>query len=184
MVMLAACALLPGSEPSATSAPETSATTSTAPSEALPPGAGLRPSKRSLASFAKSNPTPECYDRATEPYTPVVDVHFHPRPFGGPAIPPQELFGYFDRLGVRFVNYFGIGRDYLDFVVDRSPHKQGRFMPGVHLPIDSPARLLRDRPDFVLLLTWNFADEILEQQAEFRQRGGRFIIPVPEVRVA
>jgi len=86
--------------------------------------------------------------------------------------------------GSTLLNCFGIGREYLDFVVDRSPHKQGRYMPGVHLPIDAPSRLLRDRPDFVLLLTWNFADEILEQQAEFRQRGGRFIIPVPEVRVA
>ena len=86
--------------------------------------------------------------------------------------------------GSTLLNCFGIGRDYLDFVVDRSPHKQGRYMPGVRLPIDAPSRLLRDSPDFVLLLTWNFADEILEQQAEFRQRGGRFIIPVPEVRVA
>ena len=82
------------------------------------------------------------------------------------------------------MNYFGIGRDYLDYVVDRSPHKQGRYMPGVHLPIHAPSRLLEDRPDCVLLLTWNFADEILEQQAEFRQGGGRFIIPVPAVRVA
>jgi predicted TPR repeat methyltransferase len=86
--------------------------------------------------------------------------------------------------GSTLLNCFGIGRDYLDFVVDRSPHKQGRFMPGVHLPIDAPSRLLRDRPDFVLLLTWNFADEILAQQQEFRQGGGRFIIPVPSVRVA
>ena len=76
--------------------------------------------------------------------------------------------------------YFG----YLDYVVDRSPHKQGRYMPGVHLPIHAPSRLLEDRPDCVLLLTWNFADEILAQQAEFRQGGGRFIIPVPAVRVA
>jgi hypothetical protein len=86
--------------------------------------------------------------------------------------------------GSTLLNCFGIGRDYLEFVVDRSPHKQGRFMPGVHLPIDAPSRLLRDRPDFVLLLTWNFADEILAQQQEFRQGGGRFIIPVPSVRVA
>jgi predicted TIM-barrel fold metal-dependent hydrolase len=66
--------------------------------------------RRSLASFAKSNDSPECYDRAKEPYTAVVDAHFHPRPFGGPAIPPQELVDWFDRLGVRFVNYFGIGQ--------------------------------------------------------------------------
>jgi len=65
---------------------------------------------RSLASFSKSNTAPMCYNRATEPYTAVVDVHFHPRPFGGPAIPAPELFNYFDRLGVRFVNYFGIGQ--------------------------------------------------------------------------
>lgn len=66
--------------------------------------------KRSLASFSKSNTEQICYDRKTEPYTAVVDTHFHPRPFGGPAIPPPELFGYFDRAGVRFVNYFGIGQ--------------------------------------------------------------------------
>jgi len=71
--------------------------------------AGKQPD-RSLASFAKSNPAPACYNRATEPYTAVVDVHFHPRPFGGPAIPAPELFNYFDRAGVRFVNYFGIGQ--------------------------------------------------------------------------
>jgi hypothetical protein len=66
--------------------------------------------KRSLASFSKSNTEQICYDRKTEPYKAVVDTHFHPRPFGGPAIPPPELFGYFDRAGVRFVNYFGIGQ--------------------------------------------------------------------------
>jgi SAM-dependent methyltransferase len=86
--------------------------------------------------------------------------------------------------GSTLLNCFGIGRDYLEYVVDRSPHKQGRYMPGVHLPIEAPSRLLEDRPDFVLLLTWNFAEEILQQQSEFRRGGGRFIIPVPEVRVA
>jgi SAM-dependent methyltransferase len=85
--------------------------------------------------------------------------------------------------GSTLLNCFGIGRDFLEYAVDRSPHKQGRYMPGVHLPIDAPARLLRDRPDFVLLLTWNFAEEILEQQSEFRRGGGRFIIPVPEIQV-
>jgi hypothetical protein len=112
LVALAACAATSGSEPPAVSTPEAPATTSatSAAPPVTPPGVGLRPSRRSLASLAKSNTTAECYDRASEPYTPVVDVHFHPRPFGGPAIPPQELFGYFDRLGVRFVNYFGIGQ--------------------------------------------------------------------------
>jgi SAM-dependent methyltransferase len=86
--------------------------------------------------------------------------------------------------GSTLLNYFGIGRETLDFVVDRSPHKQGRFMPGVHIPIRAPERLLEEMPDEVLLLTWNFAEEILEQQKAYRQLGGRFIIPVPEVKVA
>jgi C-methyltransferase-like protein/putative zinc binding protein/methyltransferase family protein len=85
--------------------------------------------------------------------------------------------------GSTLLNYAGIGREHLDFVVDRSPHKQGRFMPGVHLPIEAPERLLERQPDYVLLLTWNFADEILAQQSEYRRRGGRFIVPVPDVRV-
>ncbi|HET6900304.1 MAG TPA: amidohydrolase family protein [Vicinamibacteria bacterium] len=70
----------------------------------------FRKSTRSLASFARSNAAAPCYDRAKEPYTAVVDVHFHPRPFGGQAIPPAELFGYLGDAGVRFVNYFGIGQ--------------------------------------------------------------------------
>jgi hypothetical protein len=85
--------------------------------------------------------------------------------------------------GSTLLNYFQIGREALDFVVDRSTHKQGRYMPGVHLPIYSPARLLEEMPSHVLLLTWNFTDEILGQQAAYRERGGRFIIPIPEVRV-
>jgi hypothetical protein len=85
--------------------------------------------------------------------------------------------------GATMLNACGIGTETIEFVADRSQYKQGRFMPGVHLPVVAPERLLRDRPDEVLLLTWNFADEILEQQAAYRAEGGRFVIPVPEPRI-
>jgi hypothetical protein len=85
--------------------------------------------------------------------------------------------------GATLLNSVGIGRDLLDFVADRSEHKRGRLMPGVHVPIVGPDRLLAEMPHDVLLLAWNFADEILAQQAEYRRRGGRFVIPVPAPQV-
>ena len=85
--------------------------------------------------------------------------------------------------GCTLLNYVGLGRDTLEFVADRSPHKQGRYVPGVRVPVVPAARLLEDMPDYVLLLTWNLAEEILAQEAEYRRRGGRFIIPVPTPRV-
>jgi SAM-dependent methyltransferase len=85
--------------------------------------------------------------------------------------------------GSTLLNYFGIGKETLEFVADRSTYKQGRYMPGTHLPIRPPDALLVEKPDYVLLLTWNFADEILGQQAECRRRGVRFILPVPEPRI-
>ena len=81
--------------------------------------------------------------------------------------------------GTIMLNYVGIGNETLDFVADRNVHKQGRYIPGVRLPIDSPDRVLAEQPDYVLILPWNFKDEIIAQQAEYRRRGGRFIVPVP-----
>ena len=81
--------------------------------------------------------------------------------------------------GTIMLNYVGIGQETLDFVVDRNTHKQGRYIPGVRLPIAAPERVLAEQPDYVLILPWNFKDEIMEQQAEYRRRGGKFIVPVP-----
>lgn len=81
--------------------------------------------------------------------------------------------------GTVLLNAFGIGTERIEFVADRSEYKQGRYMPGVHIPIVGPEALLAEMPDEVLLLAWNFADEILEEQAEYRMHGGRFIIPAP-----
>jgi SAM-dependent methyltransferase len=85
--------------------------------------------------------------------------------------------------GSTMINYSGIGTEFVDFVVDRNTHKQGLYMPGRHIPVLAPEALLERAPDYVLLLAWNFADEILQQQKEYQQRGGRFIIPVPHPRV-
>jgi SAM-dependent methyltransferase len=85
--------------------------------------------------------------------------------------------------GTVLLNYCGIGPETIDFIVDRSPHKQGRYVPGVRLPIFSTERLLADRPDYVLLLAWNFSAEIARQQSAYLEQGGRFVVPVPEPRI-
>jgi len=85
--------------------------------------------------------------------------------------------------GSTLVNYAGIGPELVDFVVDRNVHKQGLHMPGTHLPITDPEALLEQRPDYVLLLAWNYKDEVMAQQSDYLSRGGRFIVPVPSPRI-
>jgi hypothetical protein len=85
--------------------------------------------------------------------------------------------------GSTLLNCFGIDEQLVDFVVDRNVHKHGRFMPGVHLPIHDPQALLDEQPDHVLLLAWNYRDEVMRQQEEYLGRGGRFIVPIPSPQV-
>jgi len=81
--------------------------------------------------------------------------------------------------GSTLANYVGIGPDLVDFVVDRNVHKQGKLTPGTHIPVRPPEALLDEQPDYVVMFTWNFRDEILRQQHEYVARGGRFIVPLP-----
>jgi SAM-dependent methyltransferase len=85
--------------------------------------------------------------------------------------------------GNTLLNFCGIGTDVIDFAVDRNPYKQGKYTPGMHIPIRSPDALVDARPDFVLILPWNLRDEIIEQIAFVREWGGRFVVPIPRVEV-
>lgn len=85
--------------------------------------------------------------------------------------------------GNTLLNYCGVRTDFLEFTVDRSPYKQGKFLPGTHIPIHHPDRIREARPDYVLILPWNFKDEIVRQMAYIHEWGGRFVVPIPEVRV-
>jgi len=85
--------------------------------------------------------------------------------------------------GAMMLNHAGLDGDLVEFVVDRNVHKQGKLMPGTHQAVRSPDSLLTDRPDYVLLLAWNFKDEIMAQQADYLAQGGRFIVPVPQPEV-
>lgn len=110
----------------------------------------------------------------------------------------QELVALLDRLrasgkriagygaaakGTTLLNASGVRSEHLDFIVDRNVHKHGHYMPGLQTPIYEPERLLTEMPDYVLLLAWNFRNEIMRQQTEYLSRGGQFIIPVPEVGI-
>jgi SAM-dependent methyltransferase len=85
--------------------------------------------------------------------------------------------------GNTLLNYCGIRTDFLDFTVDRNPHKQGMFLPGTHIPIFAPEEIDRRKPDYVFILPWNFKDEIMAQMTHIREWGGRFIVPIPTARI-
>jgi hypothetical protein len=85
--------------------------------------------------------------------------------------------------GNTLLNYCGVRTDFIDYTVDRSPHKQGHFLPGVHIPIYAPDEIRRTRPDYVLILPWNLRDEVMQQMSYIREWGGKFVVPIPEVKV-
>ncbi len=86
--------------------------------------------------------------------------------------------------GNTLLNFFAIGNEILEFIVDDSPHKQGRYTPGKRIPIVSSAELQQNPPDYLLIIAWNFSDSIMKKNETFRKKGGKFIIPVPEPRIA
>jgi len=84
--------------------------------------------------------------------------------------------------GSTLLSFFGLGPNDLDYIADRNTLKQGRLTPGSHIPIVSPEKIMSERPDMVLLLAWNFAEEISKQLSAYLEAGGRLVVPVPEVR--
>ena len=85
--------------------------------------------------------------------------------------------------GNTLLNYCGIRTDFIEYVVDRSPHKQGLFLPGTHIPIYHPDRIGETKPDYLLILPWNLKDEIMQQMAYIREWGGKFVVPIPQVEL-
>ena len=85
--------------------------------------------------------------------------------------------------GNTLLNYCGVRSDFIDYTVDLSPHKLGHYLPGVHIPIHGPERIRATRPDYVLILPWNLKDEVMKQMADVRDWGGKFVVPIPRVKV-
>ena len=85
--------------------------------------------------------------------------------------------------GNTLLNYCGIRTDFLEYTVDRNPYKHGKFLPGTHIPIYAPEKIFETKPDYVFILPWNFKDEIMSQMAGIRKWGGKFVVPIPEVKV-
>ncbi len=85
--------------------------------------------------------------------------------------------------GNTLLNYCGVGPELLPYTVDRSPHKQSRFLPGTRIPIHAPDAILELQPDYLLILPWNLKDEIAGQMASIREWGGKFVVPIPRMEV-
>jgi SAM-dependent methyltransferase len=85
--------------------------------------------------------------------------------------------------GNTLLNYCGIRTDFLDYTVDRNPYKHGKFLPGTHIPIYPPSKIQETKPDYVLILPWNFKDEIITQMSGIRDWGGQFVVPIPELTI-
>jgi len=85
--------------------------------------------------------------------------------------------------GNTLLNYCGVRQDLLDYTVDRSPHKQGRYLPGTRIPIHAPGRIMETKPDYILILPWNLQTEIMEQMSAVRAWGGRFVVPIPRLKI-
>ena len=96
----------------------------------------------------------------------------------------KRIVGYgASARGNTLLNYYRIGTETLDYIVDRNPLKEGLYSPGMHIPVEGAQRLAEDDPDYVLVIAWNFAEEIARQQEDYLRRGGRFIVPIPEPRI-
>jgi ABC-type Fe3+-hydroxamate transport system substrate-binding protein len=83
--------------------------------------------------------------------------------------------------GNTLLNYCGIRTDFIDYTVDMSPHKQGNFLPGTHIPILNPDKIKETKPDYVFILPWNLKEEIINQHKYIREWGGKFVVPIPEL---
>ena len=153
---------------------------------------------RVLARAGSSHGTPVVHARAFERQNGLEDpatYHGFARRVAGNRDALLALLRDLRRQGARIaaygapakgntlLNYCGIGTDLVEYTVDKSPLKAGRFTPGMHLPIKPQPFLEQDRPDYCLILPWNLTDEIVAQEAGYRRKGGRFLVPIPEPRI-
>lgn len=96
----------------------------------------------------------------------------------------KKIVGYgAPAKGNTLLNYCGIRTDFLDYTVDRSPHKQNKYLPGTHIPVKHPDSIKKDKPDYVLILPWNLKNEIMQQMGHVREWGGKFVVPIPKIQV-